>query len=152
MKVHKINLEDILFPHKLNHSRHDKLIKSVATANEVIYHDFTIAMNAYYKIADHSRRGGWLESDIDLLQMSYDHRMYGVVDNYQHVPFDERVLEFYEMKSHASMRNYNKAIYQLNRHKYMMLNYTDYKESQMRFHYAYWDGEHREVVTTERLI
>lgn len=123
----KYLLEDLIHPHKLNHGKHDTLIKDVAFNNERSPNITTIAMNAYYKIKNAAHKGGWLESDIDLLQMLFDSNKYQLITDYKEIPFNESTLLLFEMKSSDSHRNHNKAMYQLKRSKNMIKDYTDYQ-------------------------
>ena len=120
-------LEDIIHPHQLDHGLHDTLIKNVASTNELSPDVMTIAMNAYYKIADKHFKSGYCESDIDLLQMQYDNEAYPF-ESWQEIPFNNATLLLFEMKSSDSARNYKKAIYQLKRSKDMILTYTSYQK------------------------
>jgi len=121
-------LEEILKPHKLNHSKHDELITKISSLNEVSPNIMTIALNAYYKIRNNSHKGGWLESDIDLLQLLYDSKIYDWADNYTEIPFVDSTLLLFEMKTNDTTKNYRKALSQLTKSKKMILKYTDYKD------------------------
>ncbi len=121
-------LEEIIHPHKLNHSVHDELIRKVEAVNSANDNILTIAMNAYYKIRNKAYVGGYLESDIDLLQLLYDSDKLPWVSDWREVPVGDAVLWLFEMKSKDSVENYHKAQKQLKRSSQMIRDYTAYQK------------------------
>ena len=87
----------------------------------------TIAMNAYYKIANKRFKGGFVESDIDLIQLFYDAKDYPYLNDYKEVSFGDAKLLLFEMKTNNTSRNYKKALHQLQRSKDVIRKYTDYQ-------------------------
>ena len=121
-------LEDLLIPHKTNHSKHDKLITNTASTIEISPSVITMYQNAYYKIKNKTHKAGWLESDIDLLAMNYNFRKYPDLTDWKEVVFDDAKLLLFEMKTTKSLKNEKKGLYQLNRSKNMIKNYTGYQD------------------------
>ena len=121
-----MKLDRIVKEHKLNHGTHDGLIRKIEKDNTISSNVLNMYHNAYYKIRDNSKRGGFLEGDIDLLQMFYDSsKIYA--DCWKEVPFNDATLLLFEMKSSDTTKNYTKALTQLKKSKNMVKKYTDYQ-------------------------
>ena len=127
-----MRLEDIIKECPTNNTRHDRLIKSLAATTELSPNVITIAKNAYYKIDK-------FEGDIDLIQMLRDGDKYDLYD-WQEVPFDDCTLLIYEMKTHDSVRNYGKALSQLQKSKSLITTKTDYKNIDPFYAFTLGDG------------
>jgi len=121
-----MNLENIIQPHELDHSKHDNLIKNINSYLIKQPDILPLAMNAYYKLKNNAHKGGWLESDIDLLLLKYEGN-FKSYDAWYEVPFADSTLLLFEMKTNDSGKNYSKALYQLYRSKHMIMDYTPYQ-------------------------
>ncbi len=128
MKIHKRKIEDLLQPHKLNHSTHDRIITNVASAIEISPNVLVMYQNAYYKIKDPRIRNGYLESDIDLMAMHYQHEDHKDILHWNEIPFNDSKILIFEMKSSNTKKSYSKAIKQLKRSKQMIKDYTNYQD------------------------
>jgi len=119
-------LQNIIKQHELDHSVHDGLIKNTMNSTEISKNIMTIAYNAYYKIPCCKSKNGFIEGEIDLLQLLYSHKQYKEIFGYTEVPFADSTLLLYEMKSSDTVCNYKKAIKQLTKSKNMIRDFTDY--------------------------
>ena len=126
-----MKLEELLREQPLKNSKHDKIIKQVENTMIVVPNVYEGFKSAGYKIPDKSYRGGFSESDIDLLMMQDKGHKNHFYWTYKEIPFNNRKLLVYEMKSNGSARNLIKAEHQLIHHYSTLTKHTDYTDIEL---------------------
>ena len=121
-----MKLEELIEPYPTNHGVHDRLINNVSDTNELSPNVETIAKNAYYRVSDKGKPCGYIEGDIDLLQMFSDYEKYSLYD-WNEIPFNDATLLVFEMKSHDCTKNYHKALKQLKKSRDLIKDKTQYQ-------------------------
>jgi hypothetical protein len=115
-----MGLEDLLIVKGMSNSIHDRIVKDVKKFNELNPNIVSVVCCGYYKNKK-------VEGEIDLLQMWFNSNVVKNVSSYKDVPFEKAILLLYEVKSVDSLRNYNKALYQLKKSKDFILNNSFYE-------------------------